>query len=65
MTTTEIKWTPYSACACVEGFDDEQHDEDEILSAWQYISDTKLWVGLQGWYGRSVNQLIQEGLINA
>mgnify|MGYP003336196554 FL=1 len=58
-------WTPYDASACVEGFDGLDHDEDTILSAWQYLVDTGLAWSLQGWYGRTANQLINDGYIIA
>ena len=58
-------WTPYDASACVEGFDSIEHDEDTILSAWQYLVDTGLAWRLQGWYGRTANQLINDGYITA
>jgi hypothetical protein len=33
-------WDTYSACAAVEGFDEQDHDQDEIISAWQHLIDT-------------------------
>lgn len=60
---TEIQWTPYEACACVEGFGDQEYSEEECISAWQYIADTGMWRGLQGWYGRMVFNLIDQGII--
>ena len=62
---TTQTWTPYDASACVEGFDGLDHDEDTILSAWQYLVDTGLAWSLQGWYGRTANQLINDGYITA
>ena len=62
---TTQTWTPYDASACVEGFDGLEHDEDTILSAWQYLVDTGLAWSLQGWYGRTANQLINDGYITA
>ena len=62
-TQTQITWTPYDASACVEGFDGEDHDQDTIISAWQYLLDTGLVWQLQGWYGRAANELIEAGYI--
>lgn len=58
-----MTWTPYSACAAVEGFDG--YDETELLDAWQYLIDTGLAWSLQGWYGRTAAALIDEGLCNS
>ncbi len=62
-TSTQTTWTPYDASACVEGFDGEEHDQDTIISAWQYLLDTGLCWQLQGWYGRAANELIEAGYI--
>jgi hypothetical protein len=56
------EWTSYDACACVEGFDGIEHDEETTISAWQYLINTgKAWT-LQGWYGRTAQQLIDSGI---
>jgi len=56
--------TPYLACAYAEGFcEGEGATQQEQLIAWQYIADTGLWGSLQGWYGRTVHALIDEGYI--
>lgn len=56
--------TAYDACAIAEGFDGEEHTEEETLAAWQYLVDTGLAWSLQGWYGRTAMDLINNGLIN-
>lgn len=61
----ERVWTPYDASAAVEGFDGKEHDEETILSAWQYLVNTGLAWRLQGWYGRTASALISQGLISA
>jgi len=61
---TTIQWTSYDACACVEGFDGLEWSEEDQLSAWQYIKDTGLWRGLQGWYGRTVRDLTEGGYLS-
>ena len=53
----------YHACSIVEGFDGEEHTQEEELAAWQYLYDAKAYKWLQGWYGRSMRDLIQAGLI--
>ena len=56
--------TSYKACAIAEGFcEGEGASEKEQLTAWQYIWDTGLWKGLQGFYGRQVHYLIECGAI--
>lgn len=61
-TTTERVWTDYDACAAIEGFDGEQHDEAEILEAFQHLIDTGTAWRLQGFYGRTAQYLIDQGL---
>lgn len=56
-------WSVYDACAVVEGFDGEDHDEETILSAWQYLVNVGIVWQLQGWYGRTAHSLIEQGLI--
>ena len=56
--------TPYQACAYAEGFlEGEDASVEEQCIAWQYIADTGLWLQLQSWYGRTVEQLITSGRI--
>jgi len=52
----------YTACSIVEGFSGEEHTEEEIVSAWQYLIDTGMAWQLQGWYGRSAQNLIENGV---
>lgn len=55
------QWTTYSACAAIEGFDGEDHDQVEIVSAFQHLIDTGAVWSLQGWYGRTAQALIEQG----
>jgi hypothetical protein len=56
--------TPYLASAIAEGFcEGETATEDETIAAWQYLHDTGLAYSLQGWYGRMVQSLITQGVI--
>jgi len=57
--------TSYLACAIAEGFcEGEGASEEDILRAWSYIIGTRLWTKLQGWYGRTANTFIEEGIIS-
>ena len=55
----------YTACSIAEGFDGEEHTEEELNEAWQYLIDTGLCWQLQGWYGRSARNLIEAGTCHA
>ena len=35
-----MTWTNYTACAAIEGFDGEDHDDDEITDAFQHLINT-------------------------
>jgi hypothetical protein len=58
--------TPYSASEIAEGFGSGEgaSGEDQMV-AWQYLHDTKLAYSLQGFYGRTAQQLIANGQIDA
>ena len=58
----ECSMDSYRAVALAEGFEEGSHDE--IVQAWQYLHDSGLAYKLQGWFGRTVQHLIEEGLIN-
>ena len=58
----ENKLTTYRAVGLAEGF--EEGTEEEVIEAWQYLHDTGHAYNLQGWFGRTAQQLIQEGIIN-
>ena len=61
-TNTNIKLDTYTAVGLAEGFI-ESNSEEEIIAAWQYIYDNDLWQTLQGWFGRTVNDLLKQGII--
>ena len=54
----------YQAVGIAEGFI-EAESEEQVIKAWQYLHDTKLGYQLQGFFGRTLNQLLNEGVINA
>lgn len=57
-------WTLYDACACVEGFDGIEHDDETTISAWQFLKDVEASRFLQGWYGRTIQALTDDGYLN-
>ena len=56
------KLTTYRAVGLAEGF--EEGTEEEVIEAWQYLHDTGHAYNLQGWFGRTAQYLISEGIIN-
>ena len=50
----------YTAVALAEGIE-EAESEDQLREAWQYLIDTGLAWSLQGWFGRTAQQLIDAG----
>ena len=53
----------YQAVGLAEGFI-EAESEEQVIAAWQYLHDTKIGYGLQGFFGRTLNQLLDEGIIS-
>ena len=53
----------YNAVGIAEGFI-EAESEEQVLEAWQYLVDTGMAWKLQGWFGRTAQQLINQGYIN-
>jgi len=57
--------TSYKATAIAEGFcEGENATEQEQIIAWQYIYDKKLYLHLQGFFGRTCRDLLEQGIIN-
>ena len=54
--------TDYMAVGLAEGF--EEGTEEQVIEAWQHLHDTGLAYKLQGWFGRTAQSLIEEGVIN-
>ena len=56
-----MKWTPYLATGIAEGFE-EAESEEQVIEAWQYLINTGLAWTLQGWFGRTAMDLIENGI---
>lgn len=52
----------YTAVGLAEGFIDAE-DEDQVIAAWQHLHDTGLAYQLQGFFGRTAQHLLAEGII--
>lgn len=51
----------YTAVGLAEGFI-EAESEDQVIEAWQYLIDTGMAWSLQGWFGRTARDLIEQGI---
>ena len=58
----EIKMTRYEAVGLAEGFI-EAESEEQVINAWQYLVDTGLAWQLQGSFGRTATNLIEQGVV--
>ena len=52
----------YLAIGIAEGFE-QAESEEQVLEARQHLVDTGLAYTLQGWFGRTAQTLIDQGLI--
>ena len=52
----------YTAVGLAEGFI-EADSEEQVIEAWQYLHDTRMAYQLQGFFGRTAQQLLAEGII--
>jgi len=52
----------YTAVGLAEGFI-EAESKEQVIEAWQYLHDTNLAYNLQGWFGRTAIDLINQGVI--
>jgi hypothetical protein len=51
----------YTATGLAEGFI-EAESEEQVIEAWQHLIDTGLCWHLQGFFGRTAAQLIEDGI---
>ena len=56
-----MKMNNYNAVGIAEGFIEYQ-DEKTIIKAWQHLIDTGLAFKLQGTFGRTARDLIEQGI---
>ena len=54
----------FDATMIAEGVD-EAESEEQYLEAWQLLVDTGTCWKLQGWFGRTAMQMIEDGVIDA
>lgn len=53
----------YTACSIVEGFADFETTAWDEVKAWAYLIKTGHAWRLQGWYGRTANAIIEDGIV--
>ena len=54
----------FNAVGFAEGFI-EADSEEQVIEAWQFLVDSGLAWQLQGFFGRTATQLIEQGVISA
>ena len=52
----------YEAVGLAEGFI-EAESQEQVIEAWQYLHDSGHAYKLQGWFGRTAQALLEEGII--
>jgi hypothetical protein len=53
----------YTAVGIAEGFE-EAESEEQVIEAWQHIYDRGLYKTLQGFFGRTIHNLLEQGIIS-
>ena len=53
----------FDAVGIAEGFV-ESESEEQTVEAWQHLHDTGIAYQLQGWFGRTAQDLIAQGVIS-
>ena len=57
--------TSYLATAYAEGFcEGEGASTEDQFRAWSYLCGTRIGFSLQGWFGRTINELISQGILS-
>ena len=51
----------YTAVGIAEGFI-ECDNKEQVIQAWQHLIDTGMAWTLQGWFGRTAQSLIEQGV---
>lgn len=59
-TETTQKMDTFKACMICEGV--QEAEDDEAIAAWQFLIDNGMVWKLQGFYGRTATQLIEQGI---
>jgi hypothetical protein len=54
----------FNAVGIAEGFI-EAESEEQVIEAWQFLIDSGLAWQLQGFFGRTASQLIEQGVCSA
>lgn len=55
----------FDCCSIIEGFDGQEHDQEEVIAAFQRLIDLGVVWTLQGFYGRAAQALIESGQCEA
>lgn len=62
---SNIKWTSYDAITVAEEFTEKEGiSKEDAVEAWAFIIATKLYNGLEGWFGRTCRDLINFEIIS-
>jgi len=57
--------THYLAAAYAEGFcEGEGVSTEDQFRAWSYLCGTRIGFSLQGWFGRTINELIAQSILS-
>lgn len=61
-TNAGVDQLGFNAVGIAEGW--IEATEEQQVEAWQYLHDTGLAYQLQGWFGRTADRLLREGVIH-